>query len=183
MEVAGGTARRKLYCVAERLFNIHYLMRRSRGPVSRMEDLIRFMEGYYAPESAIADDDGGIDLDGTERRRNESLRHNIRAQAHLIEGDRAACERDIKALLSILPRISPLRKDDLDDLCRLAVDLGFERMLELIEASPAAGLLLPLATALEKELGAEPRVAREVEDIADDIRRDLNRHKRALGTG
>ena len=50
VEVAGGTARRKLYYVAERLYNIYYLLRRSRGPVPLIEALIRFMEGYYSPE-------------------------------------------------------------------------------------------------------------------------------------
>lgn len=50
VEVAGGSARRKLYYVTERLYNIYYLLRRSRGPVPLIEALIRFMEGYYSPE-------------------------------------------------------------------------------------------------------------------------------------
>ena len=54
VEVAGGTARRKLYYVAERLYNIYYLLRRSRGPVPLIEALIRFMEGYYSPEELRA---------------------------------------------------------------------------------------------------------------------------------
>ena len=48
VEVTGGSARRKLYYVAERLYNIYYLMRRSRGPSPLIEALIRFMEGYYS---------------------------------------------------------------------------------------------------------------------------------------
>ena len=49
VEVTGGSARRKLYYVAERLYNIYYLMRRSRGPSPLIEALIRFMEGFYSP--------------------------------------------------------------------------------------------------------------------------------------
>ena len=46
-------------------------------------------------------------------------------------------------------------------------------MRACIRTSPSANLLLPLTTALERELGLDPRVAREVEEIAQDIRRDL----------
>ena len=38
---------------------------------------------------------------------------------------------------------------------------------------PPAGLLLPLGTALERELGLRLRAAKEVEEIAEDIRREL----------
>ena len=50
VEVLGGTPRRKLYYLTERLYNIYYLMRRSRGPVPLIEALIRFMETYYSPD-------------------------------------------------------------------------------------------------------------------------------------
>ena len=36
-----------------------------------------------------------------------------------------------------------------------------------------------LTTALERELGVEPRVAREVEEVAEDIRRDLAESREA----
>ena len=50
VEVTGGSARRELYYVTERLYNIYYLMRRSRGPSPLIEALVRFMEGYYSPD-------------------------------------------------------------------------------------------------------------------------------------
>ena len=59
------------------------------------------------------------------------------------------------------------------------VDLGPQQMRDLIVASPAADLLLPLTTALELELGLEPRVAKEVEEVAEDIRRDLAERRKA----
>ena len=58
-------------------------------------------------------------------------------------------------------------------LMRISVGLGAARVRDLIQASPAANLLLPLTTALEQEMGLEPRVAREVEEVAQDIRKEL----------
>ncbi len=52
------------------------------------------------------------------------------------------------------------------------------RTLELILASPAASLLLPLVTALQQMMGEEPRVAKEVEEVAADIRHSLEHHSR-----
>ena len=54
-----------------------------------------------------------------------------------------------------------------------SVHLGPSRTLELIQRSPAADLLLPLVTALEQEVGLKPRVAREVDEVAQDIRKEL----------
>ena len=58
-------------------------------------------------------------------------------------------------------------------LMRISVDLGSEQVRDMIQASPAANLLLPLTTALEQEMGLGPRVAREVEEVAEDIRQRL----------
>ena len=59
----------------------------------------------------------------------------------------------------------------------LAAGLGWQSMHDLIKASPAADLLLPMTTALEKELGLAPLVAKEVVEVADDIRLDwMERH-------
>ena len=49
VHVAGGSARRKQYYLTERLYNIYYLMRRSRGPDSLIEAIIQFMVAYYSP--------------------------------------------------------------------------------------------------------------------------------------
>ena len=65
--------------------------------------------------------------------------------------------------------------EPIDALMKLGVELGLVRMLELIRASPAVDLLLPLSTALEQELGLDPGLAREVEKVARDIRRELAR--------
>ena len=109
--------------------------------------------------------------------------HLIRAKAGLAGGDPAACERDVEAVLAILPKLDPLPGETLDALMEFVVEIGAERMRGLIQASPAADLLLPLTTALEWELGLEPRVAREVEEVAEDIRRDLEKLREARADG
>ena len=301
VEVSGGSARRKLYYLTERLYNIYYLMRRARGPAPLIDALIRFMEAYYStdelrgfgarmarealgfdggplviyrmaferliglptllhrPDEALkacdealrrfgsSEEPHGVEavartlvnqgallvaLDRTEEglaawdevvRRFEgsdvpALRdaaesalcrraqhevtegrasaavafldrallegragipdsrlqgHLVRARAHLAEGDGEACARDVEKALSILPELNLLPRDVLVVLAELALGVGPERMCDLIKSSPAGDLLLPLKTALERELGLEPRVAREVEEIAEDIRQEL----------
>ena len=99
--------------------------------------------------------------------------HLIRAQATLASGAPSACEQDIEAMLAILPKLGPFPREHLDALMEFSVEIGSARMRDLIQASPSANILLPLTTALEQDLGLEPRVAREVEEVAEDIRRDL----------
>ena len=88
------------------------------------------------------------------------------------------CVQDIEALLAILPGLVSPPKEALDVLSRFAVDLGTAQIRDLIQGSPAAELLLPLTTALERELGLEPRVAKEIEEVAEDIRRDMEEYRR-----
>ena len=49
VQTAGGSARRKQYYLTERLYNIYYLLRRSRTSDRLVEALIHFMESYYSP--------------------------------------------------------------------------------------------------------------------------------------
>ena len=112
-------------------------------------------------------------LTGSQERRLRG--HLVRARALLESGRLSECEQDVEAALAILPEIASLPKKNLEVLVFFSAALGPERMRDLIQASPAADLLLPLTTALAWELGLQPRVAREVEEVARDIRRDLAR--------
>ena len=58
---------------------------------------------------------------------------------------------------------------------------GQARTLKLIEESPAADLLLPLVTALQQELGRETHVAKEVNEVAADIREKMKQISAAIG--
>ena len=82
-------------------------------------------------------------------------------------------EREFSLLLDCLAKEDELREGVIHGLTTLIVSFGLTRALTLIQASPAAGLLLPLVTALQQELGQETRVAKEVDEVAFDVRRRL----------
>ena len=109
----------------------------------------------------------------------EWLTHRVRARAHLRKGDTGACASDVEEILAIVPDLGSMSKDVLDWLSSMAVALGLGKMRDLIKASPSSDLLLPLTTALEKEIGEEPRVAKEVEEVAEDILSDLRELRKA----
>ena len=99
--------------------------------------------------------------------------HVILAKALLAGGDRFACEHAVEAVLALLPKLGFISREAIAALIGFSVDLGLQRMHELIQTSLSADLLLPLKTALERELGDEPRVASEVDEVAQDIQREL----------
>ena len=102
------------------------------------------------------------------------LGHVIRAEAILASGgDRSASEQDIGAVLALIPELRPMPREAIMALLEFSVALGPQRMIELIQVSPSPHLLLPLKTALERELGLEPRVAREVDEVAQDVQKQL----------
>ena len=101
-----------------------------------------------------------------------------RAHVHLLEGNKTACIRDVGIALSILSGLDSLPADVIDSLCGLAVELGSAQLRELIKKSPVSDRLLPLTTALERELGLETRVAKEVEEVAEEILRDLEERRK-----
>ena len=78
---------------------------------------------------------------------------------------------------------TPCRERLLTALMEFSIELGPARMNELIQGSPASPLLLPLATALEQELDLTPRVAQEVNEVAQDIRKELKDIRDAKGRG
>ena len=127
--------------------------------------------GHY--ESAAESASLVIDRRATESLERRARGHLIRAKVSLLTDGPSVCEPDLKAALELLPRIEALPGASVETLMAFCVTLGPRRMHGLIQASPAASLLLPLTTALELELGLDPRVAREVEEVAQDIRRKL----------
>ena len=102
---------------------------------------------------------------------NRSQGHLIRASASFALGEKSACERDIRKSLDLLPETGHIPTSYLDELMLFCIRFGLARMRELIQLSQATDLLLPLSTALDLELGREPRVAVEVLEVAHDIRR------------
>ena len=120
-----------------------------------------------------------LEQDSVEPSKYRIRGHLIRAYALLAEGKRSACEHDIESMLVLLPEHGSLTGEVVDAIIDFTVELGPARMRELIAGSPSATLLLPLLTALEEELGLKPRVAREVEEVAQDIREELAQRRTA----
>ena len=135
-------------------------------------------------DSAIKAADRALDRHLADSPRNRWRGHLIRAEAVLASGDPSACEQDITAILAALPGLGalPLVRS-LGALMLFSIEIGPARMRALVRASPAVDLLLPLTTALEREMGLEPRVAREVEEVAEDVRRKLAKLKEARTNG
>ena len=90
-------------------------------------------------------------------------------------GDVPASERDLSTILSCFAGAEDLSAPSLRALLVLSAQLGPTPVLGAIEGSSVADRLLPLVTALQQETGLKPRVAREVEEVAHDIRKELAR--------
>ncbi len=175
----GGTHRRKEYYVSERLYNIYYLLRRSRGRDSLVAALVQFMDAYYSrseqlsalPEVALVDEVPDYDASAVLSLRLET--HEIRMLAHAKAGDDAALLVETRIILGILPQLATIPARTIRCFMAASIALGIEQMALLIRESPSADRLLALTTALDLEMGDEPRVAKEIQEVADDLRRDL----------
>ena len=85
----------------------------------------------------------------------------------------AISEREVSTLLKCIAQENDLDNRGIRALLQFTVRVGAKRALEIIQASPAFPLLQPLVTALRQELGQATHVAREVDEVAGDVRREL----------
>ena len=180
---AGGTNRRKQYYVSERLYNIYYLLRRSRGTDSLVQALVRFMDAYYSAAELLLNrldrhDErvlaGGVaDHDAETALTVRLTTHAIRAIARIEDGSLADATADVREILGTIPRLSAIPVGTIQTLIAVSIALGVDRMASLIRESPSAGHLLPLTTALDWEMGKKPRVAAEVRKVAEDIQHEF----------
>ena len=98
-------------------------------------------------------------------------------------GDLGKCERCSSLILAFFTGVDGLPEPVIHALVVFSAPLRARRALELIEGSAAVDKLLPLVTALQQEVGLKPRVAREVEEVAQDIRRELAMLRTAVPQG
>ena len=99
--------------------------------------------------------------------------HEMRMRALTKAEDDAALVEETRVVLGILPRIATIPARTIQCLMVASIGLGNEKMSLLIRESPSAGRMVALTTALELEMGDQPRVALEVREVADDLRRSL----------
>ena len=104
-----------------------------------------------------------------------------RALANLIGDDATICQEDIQKILAMLPELKIPPPSVIHMLLLATIKLGTAPVREWILASPAADPLLPLTTALDQDIGLETHVAQEVNEVAQDIRRDLQELREASG--
>ena len=90
-------------------------------------------------------------------------------------GEAAINEKEVSILLKCQEQEDELKGGVIEALTKFGASAGAKRTLELIQGSEAAPLLLPLVTALQQELGQETQVAKEVDEVAGDVRGELAR--------
>ena len=82
-------------------------------------------------------------------------------------------ESEVTTLLSCISLLDSVNQGSIEALSRFSAVAGVDQALQLIEASGTTGLLFPLVTALQQEMGEETHVAKEVDEVASDVRRHL----------
>ena len=82
-------------------------------------------------------------------------------------------EKEVSILLKCQEREDELQHGVIETLTRFSASAGAQRTLELIQGSQVGPLLLPLVTALQQELGQVTQVAKEVDEVAGDVRQRL----------
>ncbi len=92
----------------------------------------------------------------------------------LLRLNQAISGEEAELLLEHLPEIEEYPSDAINTLISFCAHVGPAHALQLIQKSPSSNFLIPLVTALQWELGEQPRVALEVEEVAKDIRGRLS---------
>ena len=107
--------------------------------------------------------------------------HSIRALARLQDGlGELVYESDVQAMLELIPQLDSMPPMVIEALVVASVKLGAATVRDWILTSQATDHLLPLTTALDQELGLDTRVAQEVDEVAQDIRREIGEWREAI---
>ena len=101
------------------------------------------------------------------------LAHEVVVLSRLAEGNAQAAKGAAAVMLSCLALVPRLHKTALETTMKLWRVIGSDQTIALIQASAAHDLLFPLTVALQRDIGLEPRVSREVDEVARDILRRL----------
>ena len=99
--------------------------------------------------------------------------HEIRILTYMKQRDVQAIADDVRTVLRLLPHLEAIQARTIRCLMAAGLPLGLDRLVALIRDSPSSRHLLALTTALELNMGIEPRVAVEIREVAEDLRSDL----------
>ena len=126
------------------------------------------------PEEALAAFDQVVALDGKSKGTHFAGTTANALAAKVIaldEMDQTISETEFSLLLKSLQKWGQLSNRTIDAIVCFIIRVEPARAIELIQASPAAQGLLPIVTALKQELGQTTHVAKEIDEVAADIRR------------
>ena len=151
---------------------------RTREQLSACQELLRRLDRH--DECVLAGE--AVDHDAKAVLTLRLVTHGIRVTTHVGKGNLAAVTADVRDMLRALSLLSAVPDGTIQTLMLASCSLGLDRMASLIRESPAADRLLPLTTALDLELGEEPRVAIEVRKVAEDMQRELAEIREQLGS-
>lgn len=150
---------------------------RTREHLSACQELLDSLDRHG--ERILAGEVADYDVDAMLRLRVVTL--GTRVLTYIGDGNLTAVAADIQEILRTLPQLSTVSAGTIQTLMVASLALGIDRLASLIRGSPSAGHLLPLTTALDWEAGKEPRVAIEVREVAEDMRRELAEIRERLG--
>ena len=157
-----------------------YLLGRTNEQRAACDEVLRRLDGRGKSAAHAG-------LAGPSERTALSLRlqgHTMRMVAGAAErDDPAPIVRDAKAVLDMLPQAEDESRMVIAALIESSPAVGLDQMVSLIQQSRSARRLLPLATALELEMGLQPRVSIEIQRVAQDIQRDVRRIRDAVRSG
>ncbi len=171
------------YQIAERFFNIWYLMRfASRRQRTALVCLTRFLEGFYTPPELEPRARRVL----TERNASQELRDTQALHQALFAAYEADWNSVRRALLSALAeitdRLPPLTRDDWCRASAVLVHLGFgPRLVELLIEQGADVRLMPWFAAVEAHVLGDQRylqnIPAEVRQVASELYTAIDRYR------
>ena len=144
----------KWYSVAERMYNIYYLMRRRGKPSDRVKATVKFMISMYDPESAArltAEEAIGLSPEVCNDHKGEEALEFARKYVQ----DAALVESAIE--------------DAIELFVALAAAGHAKEVIDLLIDSPARKHLEPLETGLKLYIGEDVKTAPEIREVAKDV--------------
>ncbi len=149
--------RTKWYQVAERMYNIYYLLRRRGGESERVSALVRFMVSYYPNEELAS------------------------ATRRIAEGERAEALQAARRFLGTQDRVPRPLEDAIDLVQVLAVNGLTREALALVRESPNRFHLEPLVVGLRLLLGERVLAATEILEVGRDVAEAIRMRRLSQG--
>jgi len=144
---------KKLYQVAERMYNIYHLMRRRGALARRVRAVVNFMVSFYEPE-------------------NPHYEHTLASILTIIGSPEESLQHATNYLKD-RSVVKSLPEDGINLFVNIAAAGCPREALNLLQGSPSADLMEPLIAGLRLFLDEEVRVPVEVLEVAKDVKKRI----------